>query len=136
MDEQSDIINSTKSNLDVVINHEFKAIDFPDVQFVTNTAKIVAGTEKGIEEVIDFMQIYPESEIEIEGHTDNAGTPEFNMKLSEKRAFSIKELVKAAGISETRIKVTGYGETQPLAPNDTEEGKAKNRRVVFKLLKL
>lgn len=137
MEEQSDLISATKSNLDVVINHEFKAIDFPDVQFYTNTAKIVEGTETGLEEVIDFMQVYPESEIEIEGHTDNAGTHEFNMKLSEKRANTIKEtIVKRAGISADRIKVTGYGETQPLDTNETEKGRAKNRRVVFKLLKL
>ncbi len=69
---------------------------------------------------------------EIAGHTDNTGTEEINRKLSQERAAAVKNfLVQFYGISPERLVARGHGESQPVAPNDTEEGRAKNRRVVF-----
>lgn len=74
--------------------------------------------------------------IEVSGHTDNTGTNEYNLKLSENRAKAVANYLIAHGISAARISWKGYGESQPIADNDTSEGKAKNRRTEFKVTSL
>ena len=65
----------------------------------------------------------------IEAHTDSKGNDSYNLNLSNKRANSVVEALKNYGIESSRLKAIGYGETQPIATNDNETGKAKNRRV-------
>ena len=77
---------------------------------------------------------YPALRVEISGHTSNEGKREFNMKLSRKRAVSVKEFLVSAGIDESRIGTVGYGPDKPIADNDTKEGQEKNRRIEFRLL--
>jgi outer membrane protein OmpA-like peptidoglycan-associated protein len=72
--------------------------------------------------------------IEIGGHTDNKGDTKYNQTLSQKRAESVVNYLIQKGIDKTRLSAKGYGETQPVAPNDTEENKAKNRRTEVKVL--
>lgn len=87
-----------------------------------------AGT---LNEVVKMMQAHPALRFEIDGHTDNDGTDETNLKLSEQRAAAVKtELVKL-GIAPDRLSTKGLGERQPIDSNDTQEGKANNRRVEF-----
>ena len=72
--------------------------------------------------------------IEIAGHTDNAGSPEANMKLSKERAESVRQyLLQTYGLPQNMLVAQGYGETQPIAANDTPDGREKNRRVVFRV---
>ncbi len=72
--------------------------------------------------------------IEIAGHTDNAGSPEANMKLSKERAESVRQyLLQVYGLPQNMVVVQGYGETQPIAANNTPDGREKNRRVVFRV---
>ena len=73
--------------------------------------------------------------IELGGHTDNVGGDEFNLKLSQDRADSVQEYLIGKGIEPDRVKSIGYGETVPVAKNDTPEGQRLNRRVEFKILK-
>jgi outer membrane protein OmpA-like peptidoglycan-associated protein len=73
-------------------------------------------------------------EIEISGHTDNTGTAEYNKKLSENRAFAVESYLIDQGIVKKRITSKGYGNTQPLADNTSEEGRALNRRTEFKVI--
>jgi outer membrane protein OmpA-like peptidoglycan-associated protein len=73
--------------------------------------------------------------IELGGHTDNVGGDEFNLKLSQDRADSVQEYLIGKGIEPDRVKSKGYGETVPVAKNDTPEGQRLNRRVEFKILK-
>jgi OOP family OmpA-OmpF porin len=83
-----------------------------------------------IKKVADFMKEYPDTTAIIEGHTDNVGKEAANVKLSQRRADSIKAyLVKKFGIDSSRIKAVGYGPNKPVASNATKEGKQKNRRV-------
>ncbi len=132
MEEQKKWISAAKSNLNFLVNQQFKGINFPDVQFETNTANIVSGTETGLEEVIDFMQIYPEAIISIEGHTDNVGNRSDNQKLSENRAKSVRDYLVFQGVDAKRVvRYKGFGETKPVASNNTEAGRAKNRRTEF-----
>ena len=66
--------------------------------------------------------------IEIGGHTDNVGSVETNMALSQKRADAVKRYLVSKGVSSSQVKTKGYGDTQPVAYNDTDEGRQKNRR--------
>ena len=68
----------------------------------------------------------------IEGHTDSKGTDEYNMTLSQKRANAVRAYLIEKGIAESRLKATGFGETTPIADNNTSAGRAKNRRVELK----
>ncbi len=94
-------------------------------------------TYPAIEKLVKEITASPNSRVLIEGHTDNIPTGKSgsdNMDLSLRRAKAIANILALHGISKDRISVTGYGETQPINSNDTEEGRAKNRRVEVKLL--
>jgi outer membrane protein OmpA-like peptidoglycan-associated protein len=67
--------------------------------------------------------------VEVAGHTDSVGTEEYNQKLSERRAIAVKDYLESKGINATRLTAMGYGELQPVASNDTDAGRAQNRRV-------
>jgi OOP family OmpA-OmpF porin len=73
--------------------------------------------------------------LKIDGYTDNVGSEEFNKKLSVNRANAVKTYLTTKGLDATRITATGFGESNPIAPNDTDEGRAKNRRVTFTIVK-
>ena len=84
-----------------------------------------------IKKVANFLKAYPKATAVLEGHTDGTGTDEYNLNLSKKRAESIKKyLVDKFGISASRISTRGFGESKPVATNDTKEGRQQNRRVV------
>jgi outer membrane protein OmpA-like peptidoglycan-associated protein len=76
---------------------------------------------------------YPDIKVTIEGHTDNTGRAETNQKLSESRAASVKKYLVSKGISADRLTTGGFGADRPIEDNKTAAGKAKNRRVEFKL---
>jgi len=82
-----------------------------------------------LNEVVTILKMNPETKVEIEGHTDNVGTAEYNQRLSEERAKVIMDYLVENGIDAERLSQKGYGVTQAVASNDTEEGRAKNRRV-------
>lgn len=88
-----------------------------------------------LDRVVVFLNEYIALEIELSGHTDNIGTYEYNQKLSENRANAVAEYLFSKGITKNRITIIGYGETLPVDSNDSEEGRQKNRRVEFKILK-
>jgi OOP family OmpA-OmpF porin len=100
------------------------------VQFDTNKADIKEKYNYDIKRVADFMKEFPDTTAEIGGHTDNVGSAEYNQKLSEKRANSVRQyLINKFGIDGSRLTAAGYGLTEPVADNDTEEGRQQNRRV-------
>ena len=76
---------------------------------------------------------YPDVKMSIAGHTDNTGKPEKNQALSVSRAESVKKYLVSKGVNESRLTATGFGQDQPIADNTTTSGKAKNRRVEFKV---
>ena len=106
----------------------------PSIQFAFDKSNIQSKYYNEIKKMADYMTRYPETKAAIEGHTDNIGTGAYNMKLSQKRANSIKNyLVSKFKIDPSRIKTTGYSFKKPIASNSTKEGRQKNRRatVVF-----
>ncbi|MBN2424839.1 MAG: OmpA family protein [Calditrichaceae bacterium] len=86
-------------------------------------------SEKQLTHIVSLMHKYPDLKIEIQGHTDSQGKADYNMKLSQERAETVKSYLKLFGIQENRLTAKGFGQTNPVTSNDTEEGKAKNRRV-------
>ena len=88
-----------------------------------------------LDRVVKVLQENPTMEIEMSGHTDNVGSDVDNLSLSDNRAKSVKAYIVSKGIVESRIIAKGYGESKPMATNDTDEGKQLNRRVEFVILK-
>lgn len=90
-------------------------------------------SEAELQQLVAFMQRNPEVEIEIAGYTDNAGTDEHNLRLSENRAFEVFKYLFLHRVKKERMAYKGYGKAHPIAPNDTEEGRARNRRTEIKV---
>jgi OOP family OmpA-OmpF porin len=88
-----------------------------------------------LDRVVKLLNENPTIEIEMSAHTDSRGSDEYNFKLSDNRAKSVMEYIISKGISPTRITSQGYGETKPVATNDTDDGRQLNRRVEFKIMK-
>ena len=101
------------------------------IEFDFDKAVVKPIYHNDIEKVANFMKAYPDKNVELEGHTDSIGTDEYNKKLSIRRAESVKKyLVEKFGAPASRITTVGFGESKPVATNDTPEGRQKNRRVV------
>lgn len=84
--------------------------------------------DSNLSNIVYVLQKNPDMNIRIEGHTDNIGSMEYNIDLSQKRAQAVKDYLVVKGINESRISIMGFGYKKPIAPNDTEEGRALNRR--------
>ena len=102
--------------------------------FATNETTILPESKSSMQDLYDLMNENPEIRIRITGHTDNVGSDEANQKLSEGRANSVRDELIRRGIAPERIEAEGKGESQPITTNDTEEGRAQNRRVEFVIL--
>lgn len=88
-----------------------------------------------LERVVDFLKTSPKVEIELSGHTDDKGSDNYNLTLSQQRAKAVVDYIISKGIAPSRMIAKGYGETKPVATNETEEGRQLNRRVQFEILK-
>jgi len=100
------------------------------VQFPTNSSVIDATFDNEIRRVADFMAEYPETTVEIAGHSDSIGDAEYNRFLSQRRAEAVaNRLTSVLGVDPDRVSAVGYGEAEPIASNDTAAGRAQNRRV-------
>ena len=104
-----------------------------DVTFDTNSTEVRPGLYSEINRVAAVLNQYPDTFIRVEGHTDSKGTNEYNMNLSKRRSDAVKTLLVLRGVADSRIEVVGFGETMPVATNDTEAGRQKNRRVEIKI---
>lgn len=102
--------------------------------FKTGSDEIEPSSYAVLDNVVGIMKSHPEFNLFIGGHTDNTGGEELNMKLSKERANAARVYIINKGIENTRITAAGFGQTQPVAGNDTEEGRAQNRRVEFKIV--
>lgn len=102
-----------------------------DIKYPTNSADITKSSEYILDELIGFLKENPTVKIRIEGHTDSRGGAAENKLLSENRAITVSNYLQSHGVAANRLTHQGYGPEKPLATNDTEEGRAKNRRTEF-----
>ncbi len=105
------------------------------IEFLPAKGALTPEGEQTVDRLAKILSIYPRIHIEIAGHTDSDGSESFNQKLSQKRVDAVKKRLVSKGISPKRLRAKGYGESQPLVPNTSDENKQKNRRVEITVLK-
>ena len=108
-----------------------KVCDLRDIYYETNDYSLTSESKMLLALFIEFLKENPTVKVEIQGHTDNIGRDDDNLLLSENRAKSVYDYVVSQGIPANRLRYKGYGESNPIADNNTAEGRAKNRRTVF-----
>lgn len=109
-------------------------IQLDGVFFETNSAKLTADSVRRLDQAVDTLKLNTDLEVEVAGHTDSSGAASYNQQLSQQRAEAVRDYLVSNGIAAARLGARGYGETQPVASNDTREGRAKNRRVTLRIL--
>lgn len=105
-----------------------------NITFDTGKANIKSNFSPVLSDIANVMIKYPETNIEVQGHTDNVGSDTDNLKLSQQRAQSVSSALGSLGVDSNRIKSVGYGESAPVASNDTPAGRETNRRVEIKII--
>lgn len=114
-----------KKGVGIRLNNIFFEYDKAELQKISYTE---------LDRLVKLLKLYEEWNIEIGGHTDNNGSDSYNKELSQKRAVSVRAYLIEQGIDESRLSAKGYGEEKPVATNETDEGRAENRRVEFTIL--
>ena len=109
-------------------------IDLHNIYYETNSFAILPVSESELSRIVTFLNNNNGLIVEIQGHTDSSGDSENNMLLSESRAKSVVDYLVAKGIESSRLKHSGYGDTVPIASNETEEGRQLNRRTTIKII--
>lgn len=132
MDKQAKEIESKVPGAKVDRVGEGILVEFNEkILFGFDQSYLNASAETNLDKLATILKEYPDTDIEIQGHTDSKGTDSYNMTLSEKRAAAVATYLRGKGIPSGRIRTKGFGETAPIASNDTEAGRAQNRRVDF-----
>jgi outer membrane protein OmpA-like peptidoglycan-associated protein len=108
---------------------------FDKVSFDSKTGALTATSEEQLHQLYTIMKAYPDVVISIEGHTDNSGDPDQNKFISEQKAQKIKTWLEGKGIAADRLIASGWGDRNPKASNDTEEGRKTNQRVESCIIK-
>jgi outer membrane protein OmpA-like peptidoglycan-associated protein len=130
MDRQAEQLEQSVPNAEVERVGEGIAVTFESgVLFPFDSDQIVPAGRENLRQLANSLRDYPETEVLIVGHTDGQGADDYNMRLSYRRAESARAFLTAQGIPGTRIRVEGRGETEPVADNTTDAGRAQNRRV-------
>jgi OmpA-OmpF porin, OOP family len=105
-----------------------KRFVFDNLNFETGSTMLTPESAPTVESLVVILKAYPNVAVRLEGHTDSTGDADANKKLSLDRAIAVREIMITGGIADARIGTDGYGQEKPIAPNETEEGRAKNRR--------
>ncbi|HKR91989.1 OmpA family protein [Novosphingobium sp.] len=121
------------SGVDVTQEGNGILVNLPDVTFAVDSTVISPSFQTTLDKVAQSMNQYPNSLIDIYGHTDSTGSDAYNMDLSKRRADAVARYLIMHGVSSTRIQTQGMGKNYPVATNDTPEGRALNRRVEIKI---
>lgn len=128
--EAKDKLNKLRSKL-IQVNEDARGIilSMSDILFDVDKATLKQDLKTSLAKVAGILSVYQELNVSVEGHTDNQGSAEYNMKLSEQRAKNVLDFLESQGIEAKRLTYKGYGMTRPIGDNSTKEGRQKNRRV-------
>ena len=130
MDKQAEELRNDLEGAEIERVGEGIKITFDSgLMFATNSSSLNQKTKDNLSELAATLKKYEDTNILIEGHTDSTGADEYNQTLSEKRANAVSGYLMTLGVTGQRLSTVGYGEGQPVAENETVEGRQKNRRV-------
>ncbi len=108
-------------------------VNLPDVTFAVDSTDISPSFRSALDQVAQSMIQYPNSLVDVMGHTDSTGSESYNLDLSRRRAEAVSNYLVSRGVSRARLATVGYGEQYPVADNTTAEGRARNRRVEIRI---
>ena len=132
MDKQAEEIKKEIPDAEVVRVGEGIVIEFKSqILFGFDQSNLTSEAKANLDKLVVILQKYPDTNIEIQGHTDSKGTTSYNQKLSEQRASTVSYYLSGKGIATSRLTMIGFGETLPRYTNDTDDGRSQNRRVDF-----
>jgi outer membrane protein OmpA-like peptidoglycan-associated protein len=132
MDKQAEEIKNEIPGAKVERVGEGIKVEFNEkILFEFSKSDLGDSAKKNLGSLVDILNKYPNTNIEIQGHTDSRGSDEYNMGLSVRRAETVKSFLEGQGIAASRMTTKGFGESAPGYTNDTQEGMAQNRRVEF-----
>lgn len=132
MDKQAEEIKETVPDAKVERVGEGIVVEFSSaVLFGFDQSDLSADARANLDKLVKVLNAYPDTDIEVQGHTDNKGSEIYNQNLSDKRAKAVSDYLAAKEITSIRVTTKGFGETVPGYDNETEEGRAQNRRVEF-----
>ncbi|WP_207423863.1 OmpA family protein [Desertivirga brevis] len=130
MDRQAAELKNTLPGAEVIREGEGIIVKFDSgILFDTGKSSLKSEAKKNIESLVASLKSNPGTNVMVVGHTDNVGSDQYNLSLSEQRASSVKNYISNLGINSSRVTTRGMGEAEPIADNTTEVGKASNRRV-------
>jgi outer membrane protein OmpA-like peptidoglycan-associated protein len=128
--QAAELRGSLNSNISVTNTGEYLIVNMPqDLLFATDSASVRPDLRSDLNTVAASLLRYPNSRIEVIGHTDNTGSAAYNQDLSQRRAVAVASILRESGVPGARVAAFGRGEDQPVASNLTPEGRAQNRRV-------
>jgi len=132
MDKQAEEIKNSVPDATVERVGEGIVVELSDkVLFDFGKSDLTAASRVSLDKIVQVFNKYPDTNIEIQGHTDDKGSEEFNQALSVRRAVTVTDYLNSKGIANSRLNVKGYGELAPKYDNTTDDGRAQNRRVEF-----
>jgi outer membrane protein OmpA-like peptidoglycan-associated protein len=132
MDKQAEEMKKTIPDAEVVRVGEGIVIEFNSkILFGFDQSGLTTDARTNLSKLLAILQKYPDTNIEVQGHTDSKGTTRYNQKLSEERASTVSYYLSGNGITTSRLTIIGFGETLPRYTNDTDDGQSQNRRVDF-----
>ncbi|HEY1951978.1 MAG TPA: OmpA family protein [Gemmatimonadaceae bacterium] len=130
MDQQAKELEQSIPGATVQRVGEGIAVTFASgILFPFNSTEILPDGRTNLQQLATSLEKYPNSDILIVGHTDSVGTDAYNLDLSQRRAMAASTLLQSLGVPSTRLHAVGKGRSEPIQPNDTEAGRAQNRRV-------
>lgn len=132
MDKQADKIEQAVPGAEVRRVGEGIQVVFDDksgVNFAFDSANLTDTSKKNLDAIAEVFNEFPDTNLMVEGHTDDIGNADYNMSLSKRRAESVAKYLETKGVAKNRFSVTGFGETRPRFDNSTKDGQVKNRRV-------
>ena len=127
---------STTINLMIVPVEVGAQLTLNYITFASNSADLHRTSFMELDRVVEFLHQNPSVEIEISAHTDDVGNGDYNLKLSQRRAQSAVAYMAQKGVDKKKLRALGYGKDKPAFPNDSDENRAKNRRVELRILKV
>lgn len=137
MDKQERDLRARTAGTDVRVTREGDnlVLNIPSgITFAYDSADVQPQFRRTLDQVADTLSQYNQTYIDVYGHTDSTGSDAYNQTLSERRATSVADYLASRGVQQARIGTRGFGESQPIASNDTDAGRAANRRVEVKIV--